>query len=122
MPWAVNTPKGQVRLMDLPFSVLSQVEKETGTPWKLFIQHPTYGAAGVNALYRVACESVGAEPRDLTPRDLLALDSDDDNDMLFVEVDDDLPTTYADGLPKAEGEGQTDSSSGEPSDSGGPPT
>lgn len=119
MPWAVNTPKGQVQLVDLPFSVLDAVEGETDRTWAQMLSYPAVTSKSVMALYRAACEHVGAEPEELTPR--VVLDACD-GAGIFVEVPDDMPTTYKDGLPKAEGEPRTSGSSGQPSGSGGPQT
>ena len=33
MPFAVNTPGGQVRLMDLPFTAFEVIGEETGLDW-----------------------------------------------------------------------------------------
>lgn len=116
MPWAVNTPGGQVQLVDLPFSVLDTVEVECGRPWASLLSYPAVTAKSVMVLYRVACEHIGAEPEELTPRKAL------DGDGLFVEVDDDLPEVFEDGLPKAESAPPTSGSSGPPDDTDGHPT
>lgn len=116
MPFAVNTPGGQVQLMDLPLEVLDKLEEETGRRWSQLLVAPGWNAKSVMALYNAACAHIGCEPEPLTPRKVV------DGAGLFEEVPDDLPTVYEDGLPKAEGGTSTSGSSGAPDGSDGPPT
>ena len=97
MAFAVNTPGGQVLLEDLPLSLLSKMEVEGDVRWPVLLMAPASTALSAMAVYRVACESNGSEPEELTARKILTGD-------YFVEVKDDLPTMYEDGIPKAEGE------------------
>lgn len=113
MPWAVNTPKGQVRLMDLPLEVLASLEESTDTKWTTILTTPAVSMRCAIAVYQTACQQNGSEPADLTAAEFV-------DGKVFEVVDDDLPTTYDEGLPKAEDEAPTDSSSGEQSDSAGP--
>lgn len=115
MPFAVNTPNGQVHLMDLPLEVLDRLEGETGMRWTEIILAPASSAKCAIAVYQVACEQTGSEPEQLSPRKLI-----DDN--VIENVPDDLPEMYEDGVPKAGGAESTGGSSGEPNDMDGPPT
>ncbi len=116
MAFAVNTPDGgQVRLEDLPLSVLSKMERESEVRWPILLAAPASSALSALTVYRVACEHVGAEPAELTARDVLTGD-------IFAEVDDDLPTLFEDGAPKAGDETPTGGSSGDSPAGDGPPT
>ena len=112
MPWAVNTPDGQVRLTDLPFEVLDKIETETGLKWTEVIIAPASSAKCALAVYAAACERTGSEPAELTPGMLV-------NDNILERVEDDLPEVYADGIPKAQDETPTSGSSGAPKSTGG---
>lgn len=115
MPWAVNTPKGQVQLMDLPLEVLGQVESDTGTRWTDILLAPASSIACAQAVYAVACKQTDSEPEPLTARRLV-------EDDIFERVADDLPEVYEGGLPKAEGEVETSGSSTAPESTDGPQT
>lgn len=103
--FAVNTPKGQVRLMDLPLDRFAVIEAEAGQRWIDVIGAPASTAKGALAVYRVACEHVDAEPEVLTPQRLV------DDPPIFELVDDDLPEVYEGGIPKSEGDPETTGSS-----------
>lgn len=92
MPIAVNTPGGQVQLMDLPFEVLERLEGETDRRWSQLVLSPAMSARSAMAVYRACCEITSSEPVTLTPRMIAS-------DEVFVEVPDDLPTSYTDGIP-----------------------
>jgi hypothetical protein len=110
--WAVNTPKGQVRLGDLPLDTLCDLEDETGDEWWNIAAHPFRKAKTARSVYAAACRFIKCEPADLTLRDLVDT---------FEQVEEDLPELYEGGIPKADGEAGsgTPGSSGEPSDSTG---
>jgi hypothetical protein len=103
MPFAVNTPGVQVHLMDLPIEVLEQLEEDTGRRWSQLLVSPGWNAKSIRCIYAAACAQVGAEPKPLTPRDLVG----DEGDMVIVEVPDDLPKSYTDGMPDPKAEGET---------------
>lgn len=113
MAWAVKTPEGEVRLMDLPLEVLDKIEHETDMRWTDILVAPAASARCALAVYAAACEQTGAEPEQLTPARLV-------DDELFFRAEDDLPESYQDGIPKAEGEALTSGSSGAPNDTDGP--
>lgn len=103
MPFAVNTPGGQVQLLDLPLEVLEQLEEDTGRRWSQLLTAPGWNAKSIRCIYAAACAHTGSEPRPLTPRDLLG----DGDDPVIVEVPDDLPTSYSDGMPDPKAEDAT---------------
>lgn len=119
MSFAVNTPGGQVRLMDLPLEVLEGLETETQRRWAQLVGSPAWTAKSANAVYRAACAHIGCEPEQLTPSKVLG-QAEDGSDGVFVEVPDDLPVMYEDGLPKAEAATSTSGSSTAPDGSDGP--
>jgi hypothetical protein len=63
---------------------------------------PGWNAKSIRLIYAAACAHDGSEPKPLTPRDLL-----DDDAAVIVEVDDDLPTSYTDGMPDPKAGGET---------------
>ena len=93
MPFAVNTPSGQVRLEDLPLEVLSKMEVESEVQWVRLLMAPATSALSAMVVYRVACEHIGCEPEQLTPKSIIG------DGGIFVQVDDDLPAMYEDGYP-----------------------
>lgn len=116
MAFAVNTPKGQVRLMDLPLDVFCRIEDETGLRYVDVLLGPASTAKTATVVYRIACERTESEPEELTPAMLIA------DPPVFQLVDDDLPEVYEGGLPKsAAGQGTTGLSTA-PDDSTGRPT
>ena len=117
MEFAVNTPGGQVRLTDLPLEVLDRLETETGRRWTDLILSPAYTAKSAMKVYAAACDYSGSTPEPLTPRRLIEADG---KGSIFEMVEDDLPTVFEDGIPKAGDGTSTSGSSGAPSDSGGP--
>lgn len=114
--WAVTTPKGQVRVADLPLGAVVQLEGDTGLEWWRIAAQPLQTAKVANHVYLACCEHVGATPADLTMRDLL--------DGTFETVEEDLPTLYEGGIPKAASADAavTPGSSGAPESSAGHPT
>ena len=109
--WAVETPKGQVRVSDLTLDALIELEELCGEEWWRIISHPLRTAKAAKYIYAAACSQTGAEPETLTPRKF---------EEVFVQVPEDLPDSYQDGLPLPEGAASTDGSSGAPPDSAGP--
>jgi hypothetical protein len=85
MAFAVNTPKGQVRLMDLPLDVFCRIEEETGLRYVDVLLGPASTAKTATVVYRLACETTESEPETLTPAMLIA------DPPVFQLVDDDLP-------------------------------
>ena len=111
--WAVNTPKGQVRLADLSLDTLVELEEQTGDEWWNVAAHPFRKAKTARAVYRAACKLADAEPAELTLRTLIDT---------FEQVEEDLPDVYQGGIPKSEAASVTTGSSGALSDSTGRPT
>lgn len=113
--WAVNTPKGQVRLGDLSLDAMCELETKTSLEWWNIAAHPFRKASTAKVVYEAACAYIGCEPAKLITRDLVDT---------FEQVEDDLPELFEGGIPKADtGAGSvTTGSSGQPSDSAGHPT
>jgi hypothetical protein len=113
--WAVTTPGGQVRIGDLPLDVVVQLEGDTETEWWQIAAHPYRSAKVARYVYAACCAHVGCEPAALTLRDITEV---------FETVDEDLPTLYEGGIPKAASEAApaTPGSSGQPEPSTGPQT
>lgn len=112
--WAVATPKGQVRIADLPLAVVVQLEGDTELEWWRIAAHPIQTARVANYVYAACCEFKGCAPAELTMRDLL--------EGTFETVEEDLPTLYEGGIPKSADEAPTSGSSGAPESSDGPQT
>ncbi|MGB0890544.1 MAG: hypothetical protein ACPGWS_09695 [Solirubrobacterales bacterium] len=116
MSFAVIVPGGeQVILEDLPLELLAEIEKDGGTRWPTVLAAPASSAMSALAAYKVACKHAGVEPEDMTARRIL-------EGEVFVQVDDDLPTLFEDGLPKAEDDPTTSGSSTASTDTDGPQT
>jgi len=101
--FAVKTPDGEVRLVDLSFNELADLEAASKQRWPVLLSSPAITAQSAQAVYEAACKKVDVEPEELTPARLIT-------DDIFYEVEDDKPTLYEDGGlpdPKAEGETQT---------------
>lgn len=113
--WAVTTPKGQVRLGDLPLEVIVQLESDLETEWWQIAAHPFRQARMASYVYTAACEHIGCPPAALKMRDIVEV---------FNQVEEDLPDVFESGIPKAAAaeEPLTLGSSGAPNDSTGPQT
>ena len=109
--WAVVTPKGQLRMSELPLALLPDLEEQTGDEWWNIAAHPYRRAKVALCVYRTACEHLGAEPLELKLGDL---------PDVFVQVGDEIDDmVFEGGVPKSEDASATTGSSGAPSDSGG---
>jgi len=106
MAFAVKVPGGgQVILEDLPLELLSKIETDGGVRWPTVLAAPATSAKCALAAYRVACEHAGVEPdADLSAKDILAGE-------VFDQIEDDLPTEFEEGIPKAEDDPKTSGSS-----------
>jgi hypothetical protein len=114
--WAVTTPAGQVRIADLPLTAVVTLETDCELEWWRIAAHPIQTARVASYVYAACCEFKGAKPAELTMRDLL--------EGTFETVEEDLPTLYEGGIPKAgsEAEAVTPGSSGAQESSAGPQT
>ena len=114
--WAVTTPKGQVRIADLPLTAVVTLESDCDLEWWRIAAHPIQTARVASYVYAACCAHAGATPADLTMRNLL--------EGTFETVEEDLPTLYEGGIPKAdlEAEAVTPGSSGAQESSAGPQT
>ncbi|HRB03049.1 MAG TPA: hypothetical protein PLP26_06765 [Ilumatobacteraceae bacterium] len=113
--WQVRTPSGRDFVVDdFAIDVLNLIAESADTQWWALMRTPHLTGAGVKDLYLHACALAGDEvPDPLTGRIL---------DAAFTQVDDDLPDEFEDGLPKAEADQETTSSSGSQTDTDGRPT
>ena len=94
--WAVTTPKGQVRIADLPLTAVVTLESDCELEWWRIAAHPIQTAKVASYVYAACCAFKDCEPADLTMRDLL--------EGTFETVEEDLPTLYEGGIPKAASE------------------
>lgn len=113
--WAVNTPKGQVRIVDLPLDVFAELEESTGRQWGDILIAPAMTAKSAQAVYLAACASNGSEPEPLTPTRLI------EPTPIFEFVEDDAVVVWSSdtALPESEGAQVTTGSSGAPEPSDG---
>lgn len=109
--WACNTPGGQVRLADLTLEALADLEKKCGAEWYRIVARPRSSAGNAIHIYAACCAAAGCEPETVTARKLMDV---------FELVDEDLPTMFEAGIPKAAGGDSISGSLGVPSDSDGP--
>lgn len=116
MPFAVTTPGGHVvRLDDVPLEDLGRIADEAGLEsWSELMYGPLRNWKAALGVYRYACDQGGESPPD---RPTVAQMT-----KAFEFVSDDLPDSFQGGVPKAEGEPETQTSPSSPSDSDGPPT
>ena len=111
--WAVNTPSGQMRLADFTLDQLVELEADCDEQWWQLLASPFRSARTAKYIYSAACLQMGCEPEVLTVRTITDV---------FVQVPDNMPDTYAGGLPKAEDDpsASTSGSSSEQQASTGP--
>jgi hypothetical protein len=111
--WAVNTPSGQMRLADFTLDQLIELETDCDEQWWQLLASPFRSARTAKYVYAAACAQMGCEPAVLTVRTITDV---------FVQVPENLPDTYAGGLPKAgdDPSASTSGSSLEPAPSTGP--
>lgn len=117
MAWAVVTPsKQELQLDDLPITFLEDTAAKYGVEfWSHLVLWPGKYGRAVYAIYCRACQQFGDTPipiEEYTPKALLGI---------LKQVEDDLPTTWEDGVP-LEDAPTTSGSSGQPEPSDGPPT
>lgn len=101
----ITVPGGaRVNMADLPIGTLGDIARECDLQWADIYVAPLKDDRAAAMLYRTACERAGVDmPDPLTPT--ILLDAFD-----LSTPDEELPKSYADGLPKAE-EGTTTASS-----------
>lgn len=118
MPFILDFDGEQIRTDDLTLDEAKWVEKETGTAW-IYLR-PVADAGHALALLTVLNQRRGLTLDEarlkagrMTIRQLLAMTE---------YVEEDLPSEYVDGIPKAEGGPSTSGSSGPVDGSTGPRT
>ena len=109
--YAVRLPDGtEVRLEDLPFDQLQDLEEATGERWPIILVSPATTAKCAQAVWTYLCER--ADIKDippLTPATMAGLMDEEEDSGVFYRVQDDRPTSYTDGepAPKAGGDQKT---------------
>ena len=89
--WAVRYADRDTQIRDLPVGVIADIAKKTEVSWLLVQAAPLMDANVAQELVTAACKHNGIEPpAGLTGRQIIDL---------FVQVDDDLPTEFTDGIP-----------------------
>ena len=92
--FTVEVPGGtKVKLADLPIGVIGEAAREGDLGWVDVYQAPLRDDRAAQALYRACCQHAQVDPPEvLTPLVLI--------DAFTLDVKDDLPTSFEDGLPK----------------------
>lgn len=115
MAFVCHLPDGAVvNVDDLPFEEWDVIATKAGAPWYEVYGAPVANPAGAVALVAACARYVGQEPPSagwLTAGNVL---------KVFQRVDEDLPGSYEDGIPKPGGDQGTTTSSGSPTDTAGP--
>jgi hypothetical protein len=89
--WAVRYADRDTQIRDLPVGVIADIAKRTDVSWLLVQAAPLMDANVAQELVAAACQHNHIEPPvGLTGRQIIDL---------FVQVDDDLPTEFTDGIP-----------------------
>lgn len=90
--WAVRVADQEIQIRDLPVGVLAQISKETDQSWILTQAAPLLNLEVAEKVIEAACQELGIDkPEKLTARTV---------QDFFVQVDDDLPEQFEDGLPR----------------------
>lgn len=91
-PWAVAIAGREFQIRDLPVGVLDKIAKDTGQNWMLGRVAPLLDLQVAQAVLTAVCEHLGVEaPTNLTGRTIVDY---------FIEVDEDLPEEFEDGIPQ----------------------
>jgi len=95
--WGCTVPGGTVvRCDDLPLEVYADIAEQTGVHWHTLLNAPLRQEKAGHMLYLAACKHAGVEPVKLS----IAQFAD-----LFELVEEDLPTTFTDGIPDPKADG-----------------
>ncbi len=90
--WAVRIAGQEMQIRDLPVGVLAQIAKKTDQTWLLTQAAPLLDLFVAQEVLEAVCTHLGvAAPDGLTGRNI--------HDY-FVQVDDDLPEQFEDGVPQ----------------------
>lgn len=101
MPFIATIGDKQLSADDLPMDVWAEVAKAAGTDWAEIYWAPAKDAVGAPLLLRKIAAHLGVDPPDpITPKVLFS--------AWRFEKDDDLPTSFRDGLPSPEAAPTTD--------------
>lgn len=93
--------------------MLDGIERETEMRWTDILVAPAASARCRSPCTPRRASRPALNLSSITPARLV-------DDELFFRAEDDLPESYQDGIPKAEGEAPTSGSSGAPNDTDGP--
>lgn len=90
--WAVRLEGRDVQVRDLPIATLERIAKKYSIqPWLTLVYAPLTDGDAAIELIAAAAEQLDVKPPEVvTGRSALAI---------FVQVDDDLPTLFEDGVP-----------------------
>lgn len=89
--WAVKHAGRETQIRDLPVGVLADIAKKTEVSWLVIQVAPLMDVTVAEAVLRAVCDLHGDPiPDGLTGRTIMDY---------FVQVDDDLPTEFVDGVP-----------------------
>lgn len=91
-PWAVRVAGQEMQIRDLPVGVLNKIAKDTGQSWMMGRVAPLLDLDVAVAVLKAVCKQLDVEmPTDLTGRTIFDY---------FVEVEDDLPEQFENGVPQ----------------------
>lgn len=89
--WAVRVAGQEIQIRDLPVGVLAEIAKSTDQTWLLTQAAPLLNLFVAQDVLEACCKHLGVPvPDGLTGRTITDY---------FVQVDDDLPEQFEDGIP-----------------------
>lgn len=90
--WAVRYADRETQIRDLPVGVIAEIAKKNDQSWVIVQAAPLLDLFIANDVFEAMCNKWGVDiPEDMTARELTGY---------FVQVDDDLPEVFEDGIPQ----------------------
>lgn len=90
--WAVRYADRETQIRDLPVGVIAEIAKKNDQSWVIVQAAPLLDLFIANDVFEAMCNKWGVDiPKDMTARELTGY---------FVQVDDDLPEVFEDGIPQ----------------------
>jgi len=90
--WAVRYAGQEMQVRDLPAGVIADIAKKNDQSWVIVQAAPLLDLFVASDVLDAVCKRFDIEvPEDMTARELTAC---------FVQVDDDLPEVFEDGIPQ----------------------